>query len=255
MSPETAWFLLVPVAWLSMWLVEHRWPARQYVPVRGWKWRGVAFFMLTAVVSSLIAAALKAAHLGTHPVLQLSSLGYWGIPVGLLATSFVTYWWHRASHRFDVLWRFSHQLHHSARRIDIPGAFFAHPVEVAVKGTLAFVVASVVLGLSHEAAAAVGACSALISISLHWNVRTPHVLGVFMQRPEMHCLHHEYGEHRRNYGDLPIWDLLFGTFENPRSEDVAGIRFGFDDERSARIADMLLMRDVNREPAPPLTVG
>jgi len=250
MSPATAWSLLVPVAWVAMWLVESRWPARQYVPVRGWKGRGVAFFALTALVSSLVPAALAAAHLDEHSVLHLSSLGNWGLPVGLLVSSFLTYWWHRASHRFDLLWRLSHQLHHSARRIDIPGAFFAHPVEVAVKGTLAFVAATVLLGLSHETAAAVGACSALISISLHWNVRTPRVLGFFLQRPEMHCLHHEYGEHRRNYGDLPIWDILFGTFENPRSGELAGIRFGFDEERSARIGDMLRMRDVNQEPAP-----
>ena len=39
--------------------------------------------------------------------------------VGLLSffiTSFVFYWWHRATHASDLLWRVFHQLHHSARR-------------------------------------------------------------------------------------------------------------------------------------------
>lgn len=247
MNSGVAWSLVVPAAWVGMWFVESRWPARQYVPLRGWRSRGVAFFILTAALGSFVAAALGRARLDAHSLFQLSSIGYWGLPVGLLTSTFVAYWWHRASHRFDALWLLSHQLHHSARRIDIPGAFFAHPIEVVVKSTLAFMVATAVLGLSHEVASAVGACSALLSISLHWNIRTPHALGFFVQRPEMHCLHHEYGEHRRNYGDLPIWDLLFGTFENPRCEDVAGMRFGFDEDRSARLSDMLLMRDVNRD--------
>ena len=184
MNPSVAWSLLVPVAWVGMWLVESRWPARQYVSVRGWKWRGVAFFILAAVVGSLVAAALGRARLDAHSVFRLSSVGYWGFPVGLLASTLVAYWWHRASHRFDALWRFSHQLHHSARRIDIPGAFFAHPVEVVFKSTLAFMVATVILGLSHEVASAVGACSALLSISLHWNVRTPHAVGFFVSLRE-----------------------------------------------------------------------
>ena len=51
--------------------------------------------------------------------------------------------------------------------------------------------------------------------------RTPRWLGYVIQRPEAHGLHHELGEHRRNYSDFPLWDMLTGTFVNPEVSGVA----------------------------------
>ena len=48
-----------------------------------------------------------------------------------------------------------------------------------------------------------------------------------------------------NYGDLPLWDMLFGTFRNPREWNAA---CGFGDAE-LRLADMLAGRDVNTLPA------
>ena len=59
--------------------------------------------------------------------------------------------------------------------------------------------------------------SASSAIFQHANVRTPRWLGYFVQRPESHSLHHERGVHRDNYSDLPVFDMLFGTFRNPRA--------------------------------------
>lgn len=233
----------VPVAFATTWLIERRRPARAFVPVAGWARRGVLFFVVTAVVGSLIPACWNATGLAEHPVLHLGEWGLWGAPLGLLAVTLVHYAVHRAEHHFDWLWLATHQLHHSALRVDVAGAFFAHPAEVALKGSLGFLVSSALLGLSVEAAAIVGMGTALLSIFQHWNIRTPWALGFFLPRPEMHALHHEYGAHRRNYGDLPIWDLVFGTWENP---EAAEVRVGFTDAASARVGDMLLMRDVNR---------
>jgi sterol desaturase/sphingolipid hydroxylase (fatty acid hydroxylase superfamily) len=67
-------------------------------------------------------------------------------------------------------------------------------------------------------------------------------VGRFFQRPEMHRIHHQYQRHRNNYGDLVIWDILFGTYENPPRVDC---RCGFDPEMEERLPDMLLWRDVH----------
>ena len=32
----------------------------------------------------------------------------------------------------------------------------------------------------------------------------------------MHRIHHESLSHHNNYGDFVFWDMLFGTYENPR---------------------------------------
>jgi sterol desaturase/sphingolipid hydroxylase (fatty acid hydroxylase superfamily) len=73
-------------------------------------------------------------------------------------------------------------------------------------------------------------------------VRTPRWIGYFVQRPESHCLHHERGVHARNYADFPLWDMLFGSFDNPAS---FGGHCGFDAPADRRLGAMLAWQDVN----------
>jgi hypothetical protein len=65
--------------------------------------------------------------------------------------------------------------------------------------------------------------------------------GYLIQRPAPPH-HHERGTHARNYSDLPIFDLLFGTFHNPQDFATAT---GFYDGASGRIAEMLRFRDAS----------
>ena len=94
-----------------------------------------------------------------------------------------------------------------------------------------------------DGAALAGGFLAFNAAFQHANVKTPHWLGYLIQRPESHSLHHERGVHRDNYADLPLIDMLFGSFENPRRFEHAT---GFWDGASARVVDMLLARDVSR---------
>jgi sterol desaturase/sphingolipid hydroxylase (fatty acid hydroxylase superfamily) len=32
-----------------------------------------------------------------------------------------------------------------------------------------------------------------------------------------HALHHERGVHAYNYGDIALWDMVFGTFKDPET--------------------------------------
>jgi sterol desaturase/sphingolipid hydroxylase (fatty acid hydroxylase superfamily) len=57
-------------------------------------------------------------------------------------------------------------------------------------------------------------------------------------------VHHERGRHCANYANLPLWDMAFATFANPRNVD--GVQAGFYNGASTRILDMLLFRDVSR---------
>jgi sterol desaturase/sphingolipid hydroxylase (fatty acid hydroxylase superfamily) len=233
----------VPAAFAAMWWFERRRPARHYPDVPGWGRLGAVFFVLTTLVGSAVPVLWQASGLTQPRVADLSAWGWWGVPVAVLATTFVRYGWHRAEHRFDTLWRLGHQLHHSPQRVDMPGAFYAHPNEVVVKTSLGVLVGSVLLGLAPLAASASTLVVAALSLLQHWNVNTPRWLGWFLPRPEMHALHHEHGVHARNYGDLPLWDLLFRTWVNPQRFEGA---VGFDAAAARRLGDMLLMRDVHR---------
>lgn len=241
MNAELLQTIVVPSVFLGLWFLERRRPARAFVTVRHWAALGVGFFALTAAVGSAVPMLLLATPLAGRSLLSLQGLGLWGAPIAFMLVTLIHYWWHRAEHHFDALWLVTHQLHHSVLRVDIAGAFFVHPAEVFAKTTLSFLASSFVLGVAPEAAIAVATLTAALSIFEHWNMRTPRWLGFFVARPEMHCLHHERGQHRRNYG-LPLWDLAFGTFENPSTVDV---EVGYAPAASSRILDMLRWRNVN----------
>lgn len=244
MKPEALLGLAIPLVYLLLLVTESRCAARGFEQVRRWRWTGGAFFVMVLVLGSLAPLLLPLKWFKAHPLLDLSSLGLIGIPVGVLAVTFLSYWLHRAEHRFDWLWRAAHQLHHSAPRIDMAGAYFTHPVEVLLKVALTTTTSVYLLGLTPMAASAVGLVGALLSMWQHWNINTPHWLGYLIPRPESHVLHHERDVHARNYGDLPIWDMMFGTFVNPRT--VWTGKVGFATPLNQRIMDMLVMRDVHR---------
>ncbi len=153
-------------------------------------------------------------------------------------------WYHRTAHRFDVLWRLAHQMHHSAEAMDAFSAQYLHPVDVFMFTSLGSLVFYPLLGLTVEAGLVAGAWLGFNAMFQHANVRTPRWIGYLIQRPESHVVHHQRGRHRYNYANLPLWDMAFGTFRNPRSVD--GVAAGFYTGASSRILDMLLFRDVSR---------
>ena len=51
--------------------------------------------------------------------------------------------------------------------------------------------------------------------------------------------HHERGVHARNYSDLPFWDIVFGTFHNPK--EFAG-EVGFYEGGSKKLGPLLAGR-------------
>lgn len=168
-----------------------------------------------------------------------------GGAIAYVIATFVFYWWHRWRHEVDWLWLGFHQIHHSPQRLEVITSFYKHPGEMVLNSLLGSVLVYTLLGLSLEGGAVYTACTAVGEFFYHTNVRTPRWIGLFFQRPEMHRIHHEYGRHRNNYGDLVLWDMLFGTYENPPTWDG---RCGFDDEREQRLGAMLIYRDVYATP-------
>ena len=101
-----------------------------------------------------------------------------------------------------------------------------------------------IVGLSAQAVTVFLFVTMFLGIFQHTNIKTPQWLGYLVQRPESHTIHHGKGLHRYNYSDLPIFDILFGTFRNPKSYEMDT---GFYDGASAKVVDMLLWKDVSVE--------
>jgi sterol desaturase/sphingolipid hydroxylase (fatty acid hydroxylase superfamily) len=162
--------------------------------------------------------------------------------IAYVVTTFVFYWWHRWRHTVNFLWLTMHQVHHSPQRIETITSFYKHPLEIICNSIIIGSVNFLILGLNLQAAAWSLLFAAIGEYFYHMNIRTPHWLGYIFQRPEMHRIHHERGKHYYNFSDLPLWDMLFGTFRNPRSMSEA---CGFKPEREEKLVQMLFFRNVN----------
>lgn len=217
-------------------------PARRFETVSGWRLKGLAFallvFAITAAIPFLLVRVIADVKLLPGDRLGLVA----GTVIGILVSELLLYWAHRLHHRIRFLWRWVHQLHHSAERVDIFGSAYFHPFEIIEGSVVGAVLFNVVLGLSPEAAVLAGIWQVFNGMFQHGNIKTPVWLGYFIQRPEQHGVHHERGIHGFNYGNLPLWDIVFGTFKNPREwEALAGFYTG----SSKQTLPMLLGRDVS----------
>ncbi len=217
-------------------------PARALPPLPGWRVRGTVSFVVAFFVSSF-APLLWDGWLAQFQVFDLSALGIVGAAaVGFLVYQSLLYAWHRTMHRNHTLWRIFHQMHHSAERHDVYGAFYFHPVDVvgfSLVGSLALVV---VAGVPVESALIVAGLANALALFQHANLRTPRWLGYFVVRPESHMVHHQRGLHAFNYCDFPLIDMVMGTFRNPAKFEG---KTGFYDGASARVGEMLIARDVS----------
>ena len=107
-------------------------------------------------------------------------------------------------------------MHHSAESLDPYGACWLHPLDTILFTTLSSLVFFPLLGLNTSAGLIGALFLTFNALFQHANIRTAKWLGRIVQRPESHGVHHAHGAHRYNYSDLPLWDILFGTFRNPR---------------------------------------
>jgi sterol desaturase/sphingolipid hydroxylase (fatty acid hydroxylase superfamily) len=231
--------LLFPASFFLLLALERFLPGRPQPRVRFWVVKGIAFFILGGVINTIVPEALGSA-IGGNTLLDLAFLGVIGGGlVGLLASSLADYWLHRTFHRFSFIWRWTHQLHHSAERVDMAGFAYTHPFELVLATTIAPII-SLLLGVSVEGAMLAGFLYFAMGLFSHLNVNTPAWLGYLVQRPEMHAVHHERGVHAYNYG-LPLWDLVFGTFRNPAAYTGTA---GFWDGASKKTVAMLFGRDI-----------
>lgn len=236
--------LLISIA-AAMIAVERLWPAMSLPRVRAW-WGRVALVNVIQLGIIILAGHTWDRWFSRASLFHLSdSLG--PVASGVIAylfSTFVYYWWHRFRHESQFLWVLCHQLHQSPRRIEILTSFYKHPVEITLNSSISASIVYLLFGCSVEAGVVYTFLTAVAEYFYHWNIITPRWVGNVIQRPESHRIHHQYRHHTQNFADLPVWDMLFGTFRNPKTFDAT---CGFDSWREDRFEDILAFRDVHAE--------
>ena len=209
-----------------MWPLERLFPAR--AQSSRWHRRALSidtlyFFGQYLVWTGLIVAALAAVHPWLGQVLPVAWRVAFGsqpavlqVVEGIVVADLCAYGFHRACHRFELLWRF-HAVHHSAPEVDWLAAHREHPVD-GLFTHLALNVPLLLLGVPLAWLAGLVAFRGLWAIFVHSNVKLP--LGPLLYlfgSPQLHRWHHSRdGMARHNFANLaPYVDLLFGTFYRP----------------------------------------
>jgi sterol desaturase/sphingolipid hydroxylase (fatty acid hydroxylase superfamily) len=158
---------------------------------------------------------------------EIARLGVHALPRGAVPTAaacvlavvlgdVLVYWFHRACHAWEPLWRF-HAVHHSAEHLDFLAAHREHPVD-GILTQLCQNLPAFLLGVPLGWLAGLAALRGLWAIFVHSNVRLPlgplrWVLGA----PELHHWHHaRVPRTLHNFANLAPWiDALFGTHHCP----------------------------------------
>jgi sterol desaturase/sphingolipid hydroxylase (fatty acid hydroxylase superfamily) len=220
--------------------VERIRPGRELPHVNGWYLRAI-FFNACQLGIVVLAGISWNRWLQGRSITDIKTLpsvvqGFIGWFIG----TFVFYWWHRARHNVGLFWRVFHQIHHSPARIETLTAFYKHPIDIAANSLISSALMFMVLGASVAGAAWYNVFAAAGEYFYHTNLKTPHWMGYFIQRPEHHSIHHQLDVHDFNYGDITLWDRLFGTF---KETDRFVKRCGFPQGKENAFGKMLAFKD------------
>jgi len=130
------------------------------------------------------------------------------------------YFAHRLLHTVPWLWQF-HAVHHSIETMDWLGTVRVHPFD-QIFTKFFQLTPLIVLGVNDETLAIYTLYSAAIAFFIHANIRLK--LGRLkwvIASPEFHHWHHSQiprTYHKNLAAQIPLLDLLFGTFYMPRGK-------------------------------------
>jgi sterol desaturase/sphingolipid hydroxylase (fatty acid hydroxylase superfamily) len=211
-------------------VIEAKKPGRVFTPFSaGWKVNFAIIYVFNYLIVSTAAFFIFYDTPLIHLVWQHALPKYWTNPfsgglAGFIFYSFLLYWWHRLLH-YGPLWNSIHRVHHSAEKVSAVISEYKHPAEYFA-GVILFYVTINFLWLDIPQTAVASVLTILADVFLHTNVKTPMWLGYVLVRPEAHRLHHRREISNCNYSFFAPWDIIFGTYRNPKEmEEPCGIHF------------------------------
>lgn len=177
----------------------------------------ISLFLFNSTLLSLLSVSgllMLAERYGEKGLLAQISNPWNQAVLALLILDLTLYFWHRACHRYEWLWRF-HSIHHSDPALNTSTAFRVHFVELLANSTIkaAYIF---ILGIDKTVFLLNETLMTLFVMFHHSNISFPgeHYLKWLFIVPSLHRTHHskQRHEHDSNYGAVfSLWDQLFAT--------------------------------------------
>jgi sterol desaturase/sphingolipid hydroxylase (fatty acid hydroxylase superfamily) len=248
MFPGIVYWLVLPL--IPFIIAEQLWPVGKAPRLRDY-WMNILIGFSTAYLSLPlgITAGLwssKLRHLLPWNPLSLSFRNIAAIPLigpGLevLAMIFVPlfihdcwfYWSHRIEHKVPVLWQF-HKIHHSDELMNTTTWARDHFLQESWRAFFSVFTLGLFidLRLAEAGKAALYSTMFLIRLSMFYHsairIQLPW-LDYILVTPQVHRIHHSVRpeHHNKNFADvLPVFDIVFGTFERPAREEFPAMGLG-----------------------------
>ncbi len=214
--------VIVLAAWAALLALAERWrpAARPAAADAARMARNLGFWLANTAMNPLLTLPI---------VVAATQIDAWSRPqdmpallvLDLLVLDLWAWCWHRANHRWPLLWRF-HEVHHRDAFLDITSSVRFHPGEVLIS---ALARAPLLIALDVPLATVLLFDAVLTAAALfhHSNARLPAKLESLLRRvivtPSHHWVHHHarHEDTNANYGALlTVWDRVFGTLSPTR---------------------------------------
>ena len=230
---------------LAALIVAERFLPRRPGPMdRARRWPVNFFFTLLNLIAlallpvSFISAALWAEGRAIGVLRVVDAPAIVAAIVTLLVRSFISFGTHYLNHMVPALWQL-HRVHHLDTELDVSTTVRFHPLEFVV-GLIVGLPLVVATGLSPWVLMSYELLDVVVTLWTHSNVRLPsavdRVLRYVVVTPDLHRIHHSAWkpETNSNFGAVfPVWDLVFGTFNDRPRDGHERMRLGLDEARDA----------------------
>lgn len=178
--------------------------------------RNVGLWLFNTAMNPFITLPISVGAAATQAWTR-PDFGWVGLALDFVVLDLWTYAWHRANHRWPLLWRF-HRVHHLDQFLDVTSAVRFHPGEVLISA-LARAPLIIVADVSLTALLVFDAAMLAGALFHHSNLRLPQgveaALRALVVTPSHHWVHHHVAraDTDSNYGAmLTLWDRLFGSW-------------------------------------------
>lgn len=156
-------------------------------------------------------------------ILEMENSWYQWV-LAYIVVDFLSYWYHRFSHRVNILWA-GHVTHHSSEQFNFSNGFRTSPFQ----GINRIIFWSIlpIFGFSPAVLVITLKVSGLYDFILH-NEYIPKLRAIekILITPSLHRVHHGKNDLfiDKNYGStFSIWDRLFGTYQEETETVIYGI--------------------------------
>lgn len=222
-----AWYIMVQVNVVLVVIFEEIIPKKEENSLfrDRQSWNDIAHMMLYKLVFRPLAWTVALAYVSFVSRHWQNSKDIWPshLPWPLqflilwLIFDLIGYLYHRALHHFDFMFAF-HALHHDTPSLHVLKANRLHIGEEVVN-FLIVVPPMILAGCPPAMMIWLGMFEAFENNLAHSNMdqRFPRWFHYIMRTADVHYIHHSDASNLQlsNFGGLPIWDIIFGTYRHP----------------------------------------